>query len=146
MSLFTFFLISIWLNSKKPWLYIQTKFKTWKSRLCNFQLTLHEKLDFHKFVGGANMPQKSAKEEEIKGKDCEYRICLPVYYSRANAVINCHLCPWFNRSLRFFCTIFAMSKFSVNQIFRAVQLSPRISNPIDNNFSVPHPEIMGNYR
>ena len=32
-SLFTFFLISIRLNSKKPWPYIRTKFKSWKSWL-----------------------------------------------------------------------------------------------------------------
>ena len=29
-SLFTFFLISIWLNSKMPWPYIWTKCKSWK--------------------------------------------------------------------------------------------------------------------
>ena len=28
---------------------------------------------------GANMVQKSANEEEIKGKDGKYRICFPVY-------------------------------------------------------------------
>ena len=43
-----------------------------------FCSSLDEKLDLHKFAWG-KMVQKSANEEEIKGKNGKYRICIPVY-------------------------------------------------------------------
>ena len=39
-----------------------------------------------------------------------------------------HLCLIFNQSLQFFCTKFALSKFDVNQIFRAVLILALLAN------------------
>jgi len=36
--------------------------------------------------------------------------------------------------------------FAISLGFIHDEASPKISNPMDNNFSVPCPEIMGNYR
>ena len=41
-------------------------------------VTLHEKLDLHKFAR-YKYGAKSANEWEIKSKDGKYRICLPIY-------------------------------------------------------------------
>lgn len=65
---------------------------------------------------GANVVQKSANQREIRSKDGKFCICLPVIASYAVFTI-------FARYLTLactFCSKFALSKFDVNQTFRAV--------------------------
>ena len=84
-------------------------------------LSLHEKLDLHKFIGckyGAKKVQtrcKSKAKMVNTALACQFtRSCK---FEGKRAIY--HLCLIFNLSLHFFCTKFALSKFDVNQIFCA---------------------------